>query len=125
MKRHILFSTILIAMAFGLMLVAFSGGCEKESQAPVPSGTAPEVTTPAATTEHPAATTEHPAAIAYVNATCPIMGSKLDPAKVTTDLTRRHKDKTVAFCCAGCPVAWDKLSDSEKDATLAKVTATE
>ena len=111
MKRHILFSTILIAMAFGLMLVAFSGGCDKESQAPVPSGTAPEVTTPAA--------------IAYVNATCPIMDSKLDPAKVTTALIRQHKGKTVAFCCAGCPVAWDKLSDSAKDVALAKVIATE
>ena len=64
------------------------------------------------------------AAPVFANAHCPIMtGSAIDPAKVTADLTRTHKGKKVAFCCAGCPAAWDKLTDAEKDAKLAAVAA--
>ena len=55
---------------------------------------------------------------AFVNATCPMMGSTIDPKKVTPELVRMHKGKKVAFCCGGCPPAWDKLSDAEKDAKL-------
>ncbi len=53
-----------------------------------------------------------------VNAVCPIMGNKIDPAKVPDSLIREYKGQKVGFCCAGCPVAWDKLSDAEKDAKL-------
>ena len=60
----------------------------------------------------------------YANVNCPIMtGSKINPAKVTDELTRTYKGKKVAFCCAGCPGAWDKLSDDEKDTKLAAVAA--
>ena len=51
---------------------------------------------------------------AFINATCPIMGSKINPAKVTANLVREYKGQKVAFCCAGCPAAWDKLPNSQK-----------
>lgn len=55
---------------------------------------------------------------AFVNVTCPIMGSAIDPKNVAPELVRLHKGKKVAFCCGGCPVAWDKLSEAQKDAKL-------
>lgn len=54
-----------------------------------------------------------------VNVTCPIMGSRIDPANVPAVLTRTFKGQKIGFCCAGCPTAWDKLSDEEKVAKLA------
>ena len=54
-----------------------------------------------------------------VNAHCPVMGTKLNPATVPEDLMRMYKEQKVGFCCAGCPEAWDKLTDQEKDAKLA------
>ena len=36
-----------------------------------------------------------------------------------------HRGQKVAFCCASCPVAWDKLSDSDKDEKLTKVVRSE
>jgi len=59
---------------------------------------------------------------AVVNTTCPLMGSRIDPAKVPANLYRQYKGKGVGFCCGGCPLAWDKLSDAEKDAKLKKAT---
>jgi hypothetical protein len=53
-----------------------------------------------------------------VNTVCPIMGTKIDPDKVPAKLTRRFQGKTVGFCCAGCPAAWDKLSDEAKTEKL-------
>jgi hypothetical protein len=49
------------------------------------------------------------------------MNTKMDLSKVPESLTRTYKGRNVAFCCAGCPTAWDKLSDTDKDAKLAKV----
>lgn len=60
----------------------------------------------------------------FVNNICPIMGSPINPEKVTKDLIRNYKGQKVAFCCAGCPAAWDKLTDSEKNAKLAKAKPT-
>ncbi len=57
---------------------------------------------------------------AFVNTICPIMGSKIDPAKVTDALTRDFHGQKVAFCCPMCPPKWDKLSDAEKQAKLTK-----
>ncbi len=59
---------------------------------------------------------------AVVNATCPIMGSKIDQAKVPDNLYREFKGKGVGFCCGACPGAWDKLSDDEKQAKLDKAS---
>ena len=56
----------------------------------------------------------------FVNSKCPIWGSPIEPDKVTKDLIREYKGQKVAFCCADCPPAWDKLSDTQKDAKLAK-----
>ena len=57
----------------------------------------------------------------FVNNKCPIMGTTINPADVTEDLIREYKGQKVAFCCQMCPTQWDKLSDSEKEAKLAKV----
>ncbi len=64
------------------------------------------------------------AASPYVNVRCPMMPDNvIDPAKVTPDLTREFKGQKVAFCCAGCPDKWDKLSDKEKQEKLDAVKA--
>ncbi len=58
----------------------------------------------------------------FANVSCPIMGLSINPDKVGKDLIRDYKGQKIAFCCGGCPASWDKLSDAEKDAKLAKVT---
>lgn len=59
---------------------------------------------------------------AVINTKCPIMGNKIDPAKVPANLYREYHGKGVGFCCGGCPVAWDKLSDEQKQAKLSAVS---
>ena len=54
----------------------------------------------------------------FANTKCPIMGSPIDPAKVTPDLVRVYNGKKIGFCCAGCPARWDKLTDAEKEVKL-------
>ncbi len=49
---------------------------------------------------------------------CPIMGSPIDINMVDDSLTRDYNGRKVAFCCAGCPSAWDKLSNSEKQSKV-------
>lgn len=56
----------------------------------------------------------------FANNLCPLMGSPINPAKVTKNLIRDYKGQKVAFCCAGCPAAWDKFTDAQKQAKLAK-----
>ncbi len=57
----------------------------------------------------------------FANVRCPIMGSLINPDKVAKNLIRDYKNQKIAFCCGGCPIQWDKLTDAEKDAKLAKV----
>lgn len=57
----------------------------------------------------------------FANIRCPIMGSPVNPDKVDGNLIRDYKGEKLAFCCGGCPGQWDKLTDAEKDARLAKV----
>ena len=57
----------------------------------------------------------------FVNDRCPIMGTPIDPTKVPMALTRRYEGQKVAFCCAGCPQAWDRLGNAERTAKLALV----
>jgi len=45
---------------------------------------------------------------------CPIMGSSIDIRKIDKSLIRDYKGRKIAFCCAGCPSAWDKLTDEQK-----------
>ena len=68
----------------------------------------------------PKKSTEKAARPAVVNKTCPMMGTKIDPANVPDNLYREFKGQGVAFCCGGCPDAWDKLPDEEKQAKLDK-----
>lgn len=49
-----------------------------------------------------------------VNVQCPIMGTKIDPAKVPANLTKVYKSGKIGFCCGECPGMWDKLSDEDK-----------
>lgn len=49
---------------------------------------------------------------------CPIMGSAINVDAVDDNLTREYGGRKVAFCCAGCPSAWDKLSDLQKQSKL-------
>ena len=56
----------------------------------------------------------------FANTKCPIMGSPINPEKVSDDLIRDFKGQKVAFCCGGCPATWDKLSDTEKESKLTK-----
>ncbi len=60
----------------------------------------------------------------FANGLCPIMGSPINPDKVTGNLIRDYQGKKVAFCCAGCPAAWDKFTDAQKHAKLAKAKPT-
>ncbi|MFH1882112.1 MAG: heavy metal-binding domain-containing protein [Planctomycetota bacterium] len=60
----------------------------------------------------------------FVNNRCPIMGLPINPEKVATNLIRDYKGQKVAFCCAECPSMWDKLTDAQKQAKLAKVKPT-
>ncbi len=60
----------------------------------------------------------------FANNRCPIMGSPINPEKVATNLIRDYKGQKVAFCCAGCPSMWDKLTDAQKQTKLAKVKPT-
>ena len=69
------------------------------------------------------ATTKPADTVATVNAKCPIMGNTFNSAKVAPELVREFAGQKVGFCCAGCPDKWDKLSDMEKTAKLAKVMA--
>ncbi len=56
----------------------------------------------------------------FVNSKCPMWGAPIEPDKITEDLIREYKGQKVAFCCKECPPEWDKLTDAEKDAKLAK-----
>lgn len=57
----------------------------------------------------------------FTNNRCPIMGSPINPEKVTKNLIRDYKGQKIAFCCAECPSTWDKLIDVQKHAKLPKV----
>lgn len=50
-----------------------------------------------------------------VNRTCPIMGSP-----VKQDNYTMYKGEKVAFCCKGCDQKFEKMTEADKDAALAK-----
>jgi hypothetical protein len=52
----------------------------------------------------------------HVNSRCPLMPEHPIDKSVTVD----YKGQKVAFCCDGCISEWDRLSDAQKDARLAK-----
>jgi hypothetical protein len=55
------------------------------------------------------------------NTRCPMTGMTIDPMKVSESQMRMCKGMKVGFCSPDCAVAWDKLSDTEKDAKLQEV----
>ncbi len=61
---------------------------------------------------------------AVANKKCPIMGNTVKADAVPANLYRTFKGKGVAFCCGGCPAAWDKLSDAKKVEKLASAGVT-
>lgn len=50
----------------------------------------------------------------FANSHCPIMGLPIEVSAVDESLIRDHTGWKVAFCCAGCPKAWDRLNDAQK-----------
>ena len=59
---------------------------------------------------------------AFANTNCPIMGTPIQATSVPPSLTRSLNGQMVAFCCPGCPAAWDRLSPAEKVAKLTAAT---
>jgi hypothetical protein len=59
---------------------------------------------------------------AFVNTNCPIMGTPIQAASVPPSLIRILDGQKVAFCCPGCPGAWDRLPPADKVAKLAAAT---
>lgn len=59
---------------------------------------------------------------AFANTNCPIMGTPIQATNVPPSLIRVLDGQKVAFCCPGCPAAWDRLSPTEKTAKLAAAT---
>ncbi len=59
---------------------------------------------------------------AFANTNCPIMGTPIQATNVPPSLVRILDGQRVAFCCPGCPGAWDRLPPGEKAAKLAAAT---
>ncbi len=57
----------------------------------------------------------------FANTVCPIMGTRIDTAHVPARLVRRFNGQKIAFCCAGCPDRWARMSTAQKEAKLMKV----
>jgi hypothetical protein len=96
--------------ALAIMVIgglAFHFACQKNSEGTAAAGSATAATATASAPASP-----------FVNTRCPILGTAISPANVPESLTRIYKGQKVAFCCDGCPQAWDKLTDAEKDAKL-------
>ncbi len=103
MTRDRFIMAVVGVAAASLVVVAFSSiGCEKKTPPVAPAPAAPSQ---------------------YVNAICPMMGTTIDPTKVTESLTRVYEGKKVAFCCGECTGPWDKLTDDEKAAKLKEIAA--
>jgi hypothetical protein len=94
--------------------VAAGGGHQHEQGGATPAAGAPAESGSQKAAE---AGTAKAAPQGVANAKCPIMGGKVDP-NASESLTRIYKGQKIGFCCGGCPAAWDKLTDVQKDAKL-------
>lgn len=54
-------------------------------------------------------------ASAPMNTNCPYSNKP-----VNNSVTRSYKGATVGFCCSGCAGKWDKATDADRDAMVAK-----
>ena len=107
-RKHISTPVAVIAICCLGLVAVLTSGCKKAEDEP-------------AAVEPPATETAKvvQAAVQFANVRCPIMGTAMTLASVPENLTRQYKGQKVAFCCAACPPAWDKLSDEQKAAKLA------
>ena len=96
----------LAILAVGLLALGIAG-CGEKDKGPAPK---------------PSASRPAKATVAVINAICPMMGTKIDPAKVPAKLVREYKGKKVGFCCAMCLPKWDKLTDEKRDELIVKMT---
>lgn len=62
------------------------------------------------------AKSDAPAAMS-INKTCPVGGHAAVASKTVS-----YKGKTIGFCCADCVESFNKMSEAEKDAVLAKAS---
>lgn len=61
------------------------------------------------------------AAMPSCNDKCPMSGKAIDRMNLPENLTRMCKGKKIGFCTPACPVAWDKLTEEEKEAKVKAV----
>jgi hypothetical protein len=66
--------------------------------------------------EKPAATTQPN--MGMLNSTCPMSGEPVDPAAKSVE----YSGYNIGLCCNGCEGPWNKKSDAEKKAAVAKYT---
>ena len=109
MKKCATQCSVTILLGLGAMGLFLAAGCNGDEQHAGHAGHHGMTATPGDAA---------PTGASYANATCPIMGGRIDPARVTPELTREFKGQTVAFCCGGCPAKWDKLDAERKQALL-------
>jgi hypothetical protein len=109
--------SIILGLA-AVAIVTVAAGCDRQSTSGQNSGATVASVTSAPASPQAAASDQPAAQSKFVNTHCPIMGGRIDPARVPASLTREYKGQKVAFCCGMCPGAWDKLTDAQKDAKL-------
>lgn len=55
-------------------------------------------------------------AMGMMNETCPVMNEPVDPDGPTVT----YQGQTIGFCCPGCVDGWKNMSESQKQAFVAK-----
>ena len=88
-----------LALALPLAAAALLAGCNNQKAAEAPAADAKAQV----------------AAAKPVNTACPFTGGPANPS-----LTASAGGKTVAFCCGGCLARFNKMSEADKLATIAK-----
>lgn len=96
MKVGIKAGVMSVAMIAGLL----AGGCQQEKKTETAASNA----------------SAQPASMGVLNSKCPLMPDHpIDQA-----VTVAYGEGKVAFCCKGCIPQWNKLTDEQKAARLAK-----
>jgi hypothetical protein len=88
-----------LPVALALAAAALLAGCNNQKAAEAPAADAKAQV----------------AAAKPVNTACPFTGGPANPS-----LTASAGGKTVAFCCGGCLARFNKMSEADKLATIAK-----
>lgn len=89
----------ILPVALALAATALLAGCNNQKTAEAPAAEAKAQV----------------AAAKPVNTACPFTGGPVNPS-----LTASAGGKTVAFCCGGCLSRFNKMSEADKLATIAK-----